>query len=677
MSSSQNAKSVSSAEAKRKVGESNAPITTSTSSSSKPSIPQETKKSVPIPTSKTILAPSKIGVSSYQYSSKILPGTKVPARTSITTSMSRASPSSLSSRPMPTSHPKISPHTPRPTSLSRPLPTTGPKTPTSISRTTPATSISRTTPPTTISKPSAGIPQRVSPYTPKVAHAGQQQRSTTSVKGSLQGKNSPKLPGRRPSSSGLSSPSMQRRGSIGSNIPGGTGSPIKDRKAILARQQKSLKAALQKRKIPEVSIVMQSQPGGNIPSRKRRRFIKEEMTGSTEDFSSSEGELGMEGNLEHDAWALAQGEDETKATNSWAHGMPVSDDDSEGASGEGMRSTDACSEEEVFAQRKAHLIKLRSLYASQFQRLKRILDLKYQTYCSNRTKIITDATAGGTPINIPGQRKRIGSSKAPPPKRKHLPDVTPGLNDDLDIAHSHYHRYHKQGGEDEALLLQHRRRAAAGHSYPLIAPPKSGTPGARLQCIFHPAHMPPCYNRVMPFSKYCFRHILKDTNQVLYKSCTYSEGTGCDVPILRSQQPPLCDLHITLSDFMRNPRLSRAPPEHYARAAAGFGSAPLDLMQLEAFVNDDINMSVDLGLVTGFDLPEDESKAVAELQSSLQMEMEDVKPNNPTTSSNIPPAAGKVISYFNDRNQLSYPHYCQSNPTKTDAPKAATSVSAT
>ena len=43
----------------------------------------------------------------------------------------------------------------------------------------------------------------------------------------------------------------------------------------------------------------------------------------------------------------------------------------------------------------------------------------------------------------------------------------------------------------------------------------------RLQCSFHPAHLPPCYNRALPYSKVCHKHVMEDKHQVLYKPCTH------------------------------------------------------------------------------------------------------------------------------------------------------------
>jgi hypothetical protein len=192
------------------------------------------------------------------------------------------------------------------------------------------------------------------------------------------------------------------------------------------------------------------------------------------------------------------------------------------------------------------------------------------------------------------------------------------------------------------LALQLRRRKSTGHSYPFSAPASSATPGMRLQCTYQPAHLPPCYNRAMPYSKVCHRHILEDKHQVLYKRCAFAE-TGqpaCEVPIYRSAEPPYCETHVKLADFIRNPRLSRPPPEpsqhkhnRYERggfdargSGGGFdGDAFEGLEDFGAGMDEFSTGGTDaLGLddyVINSDMlggiPEDESKELAELQSSL------------------------------------------------------------
>ncbi|KAL0215908.1 hypothetical protein P9112_008092 [Eukaryota sp. TZLM1-RC] len=49
-----------------------------------------------------------------------------------------------------------------------------------------------------------------------------------------------------------------------------------------------------------------------------------------------------------------------------------------------------------------------------------------------------------------------------------------------------------------------------------------------------------CSNMSMPFSNYCYPHILSDKDQQLYVDCSVE---GCIAPILKGQVPPLCPVH--------------------------------------------------------------------------------------------------------------------------------------
>jgi len=447
-----------------------------------------------------------------------------------------------------------------------------------------------------------------------------------------------------------------------SNRP--TSPPALDKTFMRKRAQQTLMSTLAKRSIPEISSVMVTQQWRhNTSFRRKRRRMSTSVAGPAEgfaddgDLSSSEGEVGLEYNMEHDGWGNETEDGRAKWRGTWEAGLSASDDDSDGF-GEWTKTADPCSEEELVSKRRAHLVKLKGLYESQYLRLKRLLGKKHLEYVQERETLLNEIAAAG---GQPGRMR--GASKIPLSKRKQLPEATASNVDDEDSARSLFHRYKKTFGSDAALALQLRRRKSTGLSYPFAAPTNSSTPGMRLQCTYHPAHLPPCYNRAMPFSKVCRVHVMEDKHQVLYKRCAFSEQVGpakvsCPNPIHRSDQPPFCDTHIKLAEFVRNPRLSRPPPSPSSLLRGGGGhshnmsssydglSSPqggLDFAGLEALVGDvpGIGMNVDditstagaLGL-DGFGLggsswlssptgmmpavPEDETKALAELQSSLQ-----------------------------------------------------------
>ncbi|OMO87946.1 hypothetical protein COLO4_20519 [Corchorus olitorius] len=54
-----------------------------------------------------------------------------------------------------------------------------------------------------------------------------------------------------------------------------------------------------------------------------------------------------------------------------------------------------------------------------------------------------------------------------------------------------------------------------------------------------------CKEKAMALTKFCHKHILHDTNQVLYRGCIYhiKGGQMCKKPVLRSINPPHCPTH--------------------------------------------------------------------------------------------------------------------------------------
>lgn len=63
-----------------------------------------------------------------------------------------------------------------------------------------------------------------------------------------------------------------------------------------------------------------------------------------------------------------------------------------------------------------------------------------------------------------------------------------------------------------------------------------------------------CKGKAMALTRYCHTHILSDSKQSLYKSCTYcikSTQTGpllCCKPVLRSTVPLLCPTHMPVAE---------------------------------------------------------------------------------------------------------------------------------
>ncbi|XP_053327032.1 INO80 complex subunit D [Spea bombifrons] len=65
----------------------------------------------------------------------------------------------------------------------------------------------------------------------------------------------------------------------------------------------------------------------------------------------------------------------------------------------------------------------------------------------------------------------------------------------------------------------------------------------------------PCTNRALPYTRHCFQHILSNSSQQLFSSCTakFADGQQCSVPVFDiTHQTPLCEEHAKKMDnFLR------------------------------------------------------------------------------------------------------------------------------
>lgn len=245
---------------------------------------------------------------------------------------------------------------------------------------------------------------------------------------------------------------------------------------------------------------------------------------------------------------------------------------------------------------------------------------RYTVYIRSRQKSVAEAASSGS------LGRSTGTSRIPLNKRK-LGESSTLPHDDEDMGSTHQHRYNRLAGPAAALKIQQLRRLETGYSYPYAIPTMAGAGGSRLRCSMQAPHLPPCYNCSLPFSRFCAEHILSDPTQELYVKCTPIDGSACSNPVLRFQSPQLCSKCINLTDFMRNPRLSKKPsmtrsslhtsnplldddPSGIMGFSAGIGDE-LDFDGLEALVGvgdgvmSDISMgmsSADLGELTGLGL---------------------------------------------------------------------------
>ncbi|XP_070535979.1 KAT8 regulatory NSL complex subunit 2-like isoform X2 [Ptychodera flava] len=173
--------------------------------------------------------------------------------------------------------------------------------------------------------------------------------------------------------------------------------------------------------------------------------------------------------------------------------------------------------EEVALITRDKLIRLQSLYIDQFKRLQHILKEKRRKFLSSQKMEQETIGKGFGKVTDPKERQKLKKLQA-------------------------LKSYRKRRGK-EALLYQQskERRISATPDY-YSAPPKLPKPP---KCIYVEKGVH-CNNKVMPYTKHCFQHILHDPYQVLYHCCT-DEG-GCSQPVL-AIDTTTCAAHRTLPEF--------------------------------------------------------------------------------------------------------------------------------
>ncbi|TYG50018.1 hypothetical protein ES288_D10G142200v1 [Gossypium darwinii] len=79
--------------------------------------------------------------------------------------------------------------------------------------------------------------------------------------------------------------------------------------------------------------------------------------------------------------------------------------------------------------------------------------------------------------------------------------------------------------------------------------------GFQLKC-----QISDCKDKAMALTRFCHKHTLKDTNQMLYRGCNFPIKSGqlCKKPILRSINPPHCPVHAQAAEKHLQRALKRA-----------------------------------------------------------------------------------------------------------------------
>ncbi|GAB6031975.1 KAT8 regulatory NSL complex subunit 2 [Chamberlinius hualienensis] len=171
------------------------------------------------------------------------------------------------------------------------------------------------------------------------------------------------------------------------------------------------------------------------------------------------------------------------------------------------------------------LIRLQSLYIAQFKRLQHVLQEKRRKYLHN---LKLEKETFGNCVSFP---------RSTPKEEYHYRKLKSLLN------------YHKLNGVDTLLRVQEKEKRKAltqGVHYTLPSASK----------CFYSCDGEKCAANALPFSKFCFKHVLKDSKQVLYRQCT-RQDPECTNPITFGLNMKTCALHAELPAM---PSLDLPPP---------------------------------------------------------------------------------------------------------------------
>merc|ERR1719411_2460829 len=179
------------------------------------------------------------------------------------------------------------------------------------------------------------------------------------------------------------------------------------------------------------------------------------------------------------------------------------------------------------------LIRLQKLYIEQFGRLGHLLRENRRTYLA---QVREEREAGLMNMSQqPGEQHTFSKLKA--------------------LTH-----YHSPAGR-EALLaarLRDKRAAVSGGSKQSSGASSLSVGASPAPCQHHLTSSTKCGQGVVPMSRFCPRHILQDTSQVLFRQCgalTNKEDGPCEVPVPAIFSHTHCVFHVKLQ-----PGLSRPHP---------------------------------------------------------------------------------------------------------------------
>lgn len=178
------------------------------------------------------------------------------------------------------------------------------------------------------------------------------------------------------------------------------------------------------------------------------------------------------------------------------------------------------SAEEVIRIMRDKLIRLQKSYIDQFQRLQYLLREERRQYKHHARK------EKETMMSIHQQPKDSPSEKA-------AYEMIKSLN-----------HYNKPQGKDAVFassVKQKRFKMTEGPSY------KPST-NQYQKCSFNITSHTKCGETCVPLTKYCMKHVMEDSNQVLFRPCGYTtEADGpCEIPIVDTFEGNTCVYHTHL-----------------------------------------------------------------------------------------------------------------------------------
>ena len=202
--------------------------------------------------------------------------------------------------------------------------------------------------------------------------------------------------------------------------------------------------------------------------------------------------------------------------------------------------------EEVMRTMRDKLIRLQKLYIEQFGRLGHLLRESRRTYLA---QVREEREAGLVNMSQqPGDSQTFSKLKA--------------------LTH-----YHSPAGR-EALLaarLRDKRASVSGGSKQSSGASSLSVGASPAPCQHHLTSSTKCGQGVVPMSRFCPRHILQDTSQVLFRQCgalTNKEDGPCEVPVPAIFSHTHCVFHVKLQPVHSRPHPAAAPEEkNYERLA--------------------------------------------------------------------------------------------------------------